>query len=276
MAQLMQQLLASDNYRLCLEALERSTRATDGSAPQAFHMLGAIHHGASGNPRIPVDLDASAHAYASCVTALLRAPSPAASPLFFDAVHACKAAVTEREVAAHGAAWLAVCAALKAAAAACDACAARGEADVAVVAHFGLAQAAYNLGERERAARRYRRALRAAAKDAPCTDARARECAAGAAENLAVLEAATPEARALANAVVMQAGPQRVDFVELPADTPAVARPACTGCGATPLALKKCAGTCGGAARYCGAACYAAHVRQHMRDAGCKKKPAGA
>jgi hypothetical protein len=268
--------MSAGDWPTCFAHLRTAAAAEDGSSAQALHLLGAMHHGATGDPRVALDVDASARAYAGCLQMLLRdasragAPRASASPLFFDATHACKAAVTEREVPPDSEAWAAVCAALRAVSTACDAGTGVGAADfdAAVVAWFGLAQAAFSTGDRAAAARRYRRALAVAARGGSAANTHARGCAEGSASNLAVLEAPPGAAKAAANAAVCAGeDASRVDVRTYDVRT----LPACAACGATPLALKKCGGTCGGAARYCDAVCYAAHVKQHMRESGCKK-----
>jgi hypothetical protein len=298
--------LQARDYRGALAQLRAASSATasaPAAAAQAYHMLGALHHGAAPDAALPLDVAASATAYAGCVTALLSLPSLSSTlkhPMFFDAVHACKGVLSHEEVPPGCDAFLAVNAALKRAVAACekavvadDAVDAAAALDVFVVACFGIALGAFTMRERPRAARYYRRALavtqRAAARGVRCGDVRARESAASAARNLAVLEASTLEEHVAANAEVCAATDPScrssaemlvsvsADDASPPVLLSAVPRPACDACGATPLALRACGGTCGGAARYCGAACYAGHVRQHMRDTGCKKrKPAAA
>jgi hypothetical protein len=295
-----QAALQARNYREALTQLRVASSAAasePAAAAQAFHVLGALHHGAAPDAALPLDEAASAAAYAGCVTALLSLASLRATlthALFFDAVHACKSALAYEEVPPGSDAFLAVNAALKRTVASCEHAAtdnpdATKALDATVISCFGIGVGAFAARDRQRAARYYRRLLtvveRAAAHGVRCGDPRACECAPTAALNLAVLEASMLQEHAAANAAVRADSSQCSVATTLAAVTDdgaepqmvsSVQRPACAACGAKPLApLRACGGTCGGAARYCGADCYAGHVRQHMRDSGCKKrKPA--
>ena len=262
-----------------MRALAQAAASPDAAtAALAQHNLGSMHHGSSRDLRVPLDLDASAREYAACVHTLLGNPAVAAANavVLADAVHACACAVVEDELPFESEGAQCALGALTAACSACDGGAPKVvNADVAVMAWFGRAQAAtQRRADREKAARCYRRAVAAGTRLAVNCDARARHNAAVAARNLAVLEARTSEELAAADAAVV-ADAENLSQLYVTSSAGGAAVPVdrgrCASCGAAPLVLKRCGGTCGGRVKYCGAACYAAHVREHMQRDGCRK-----
>jgi hypothetical protein len=94
------------------------------------------------------------------------------------------------------------------------------------------------------------------------------------------MEAETPQEKAAAMAAqaleIMASDPehadQRISSTHYDHDLLPVERPACAGCGATPLRLLPCSGTCGGKERFCDAACFARSWKEHRERCGCRKK----
>lgn len=275
------QALSRGDFPAAVVAFNEAAASRDARiAVPAWHSLGALHHGASGDARVPLDVRASASAYAKCVQALIADPAQARQQellkLFVDAVHACGMALTE-ELPLDSAESEAALAALKAVCRACDGDAPKiPSAEAAVFGWFGRAQLAFeHRSDRSEAARCQRHTVAAGLRLKPGCDPRAREEADTARRNLAVLEARSDLERERANREVRAAVPDttRLFTAVRTSDTVApVPRDCCAACGASPLVLKKCGGSCGGAVRYCGAACFAAHVRQHMSESGCKKR----
>ena len=148
-------------------------------------------------------------------------------------------------------------------------------------------------GDREQAARRYRRGLNAASAAGGVVHEKACDALRRLPTNLRVLEATDPVEKALLN---LQLGPQTETgfsgagssagtsagssalpppprWVPCPAGPP-VARPLCDGCGAALLAVKRCTGSCAGAGVFCGQECLVKHWKEHKRLTGCRKLPA--
>jgi hypothetical protein len=258
-------------------AASRETRI----AAQASHDLGAMYRGAGGDARVPLDVRASARAYARCVLLLAGDPAVARQrylAIFVDAVHACCVALT-KELPPDSPEVGQVLAALKATCRACGGDAPQiSSADAAVFAWSHRSLTAFVHGDLEEAARCLRHTIAEGLQLRPGCDPRARGYADSARRNLAALEARSDEERLRASQDLnaSTAYPSRV-FTAVTADgTPrppvTVPRERCAACGASPLVLKKCGGSCGGAVCYCDAVCHAAHVREHMRESGCKKR----
>ena len=151
-------------------------------------------------------------------------------------------------------------------------------------AYFSLGVDAFQRRDREEAARRYRQVLNAfeaSGGAAVNTSKIAVECVDGATANLRVLEAATPEEHALASqlqrARLQEEDPehwqQRSALRANDVPLGGTQRPACAGCGAQPLTLKLCKGSCGGAGadgKFCGSECFARSWREHKQKTGCR------
>ena len=160
----------------------------------------------------------------------------------------------------------------------CDASTEPTKASAAVVAHFALGSLALvtthpAARNHEHAARHFRSALAAAQRVGTLPEEEARELVKAAALNLAPLEAETPEERERRNSEQLtRVREDAGGHLRFLAHVSTTERPACSACGKQPLTLKRCTGTCGGAVRYCDATCFASHIRQHMRESGCKKR----
>lgn len=145
--------------------------------------------------------------------------------------------------------------------------------EAVAIANLGLSSVALMEGDRETAARRLRRGAAAGAKMPPSGNLyeHARGAARTCAENLAVLEAMSPEEKA-AHCIAMNVrnAPGRVDRYSYDHDVEPVPRPACDACGATPLTLLKCGGSCGGVARYCTKECGQRNWKAHKAATGCR------
>ena len=286
-------------------ALLPSLRMHAASEPEAAHMLGALLHGASGSAAVATDLKASAAHYCCCVRRALEIaqtcelrPCVTFPKVFGDAVHAVGSALQFEEVAPCEPEYAACVAALRRVAHDCGrsevlACAATaaGDAEAAMNAYYALGVDAFQRGDREEAARRYRQTIQVHESAAARSDTRAfRDVINGATANLRILEAKTPEEHALASQIkrtqLMAADPEHFQqrIATRTSLVPVVGgggceRPACAGCGATPLTLKKCTGSCGGAGedgKFCSAECFARSWKAHKRKTGCRNKPAAA
>ena len=245
-------------------------------------------------PLVPTDLQRSALAY--CTLAVYMhldlaeakniRPGAVCPPshgvnIFAEAVDAVGGAVGYEEVAEGSPAYKACLETLKRCAVACAHSAEITDVEATLLAHFGLGLAYAVRGERERAAAHYRKALAAAEGAHARLSPRAKEAFAMARRNLRTMEATTPLDHVLSQ-IAARAEMAR-DYPEHAAtrvsagrvvDGP-VERPACAACGATPLTLKKCSGTCGGSERFCGAACFATAWPDHKKRLGCRARKTG-
>ena len=261
-----------------------TTCGDDVSEATGWNMLSAVY---GGNPdfagAVEVDQLAAAACAARSCELLLRANGGGAPPgeqreVYFIMVKDCTQAVMCDTVSPDDAAvWAAVVGALRAAVAACEKSPDETHAATAVTALAGLANVARNLDDLDRAARHIRRLLAVAQRAGDFDSAYVNDQVLCARVNLAILEAKTDDEhdRAVKQAEQLIAGGASEGFsgeYSKSEGPTAVERPACSACGAQPLTTKVCGGTCGGAARYCDAACYTAHIRQHMRESGCKKR----
>jgi len=107
------------------------------------------------------------------------------------------------------------------------------------------------------------------------TTAKGREAVNLCINNLGCLEAVTPEEKELWRAKqVIDVGfdARRISTNAYTHDIPAIGRPVCAGCGATPLKLKSCTGTCKGAGKFCSADCFARSWKEHRKTTGCRKR----
>jgi hypothetical protein len=231
------------------------------------------------------DAEASLAAYARCCRCALRAMANGSADsmthmVCHEAVFACNYAFGRARglrVAADSDAEVEALSALRDVVSICKKAQALADVNAAVVAHLAISYAALRSVQPARAARHIRRALALAERAGPLPDARTPKLLEVAAYNLSLIEQAkTPGELAQVFAADEQLWVNDSSVGELeetiPHALPIVERPACSACGKTPLTLKLCGGTCGGAARYCDAACHAAHIRQHMRESGCKKR----
>ena len=265
--------------------------------PEAAHSLGALLHGAAG-AAVPMDVKASALQYCCCVRRALEQaqargvrPSVAFPVVFGDAVHAVGAALEFEEVRPGEPEHAECVATLRRVAHDCGrsevlarSASTAKDAEAAMNAYFSLGVDAFQQHDREEAARRYRQVLNVfetAGGAAVNTEKLARDCVDGAAANLRVLEAKTPEEHQLASqmqrARLQQADPehweQRSALRANLVPTGGMQRPACAGCGATPLTLKLCKGSCGGAGadgKFCSTECFVANWKAHKEKTGCR------
>ena len=228
----------------------------------------------------PVDKEAAVDCGARSCTALLRAcggvpPVAECVDLLTAPVRYCKEGVVLGYVQPDTDAWSAVVSAMRATVAACEKSSYKVHAQAAILALSTLAAVARKKDDFSRAARHYRRLIALGERAGPFDDGEPASEMENARVNLAVYEAQTPEEMQLAQQQVRQltSGGGRFQLTfNLTTGPMAVERPACSACGNKPLTTKVCGGTCGGAARYCDATCFAAHIRQHMRESGCKKR----
>ena len=248
----------------------------------AWFMLYGVYGGDSDYAgAAPLDKVVAADCAARGCTTLLRANGGGAPPaarceLFISTVSACRNAVAHDYAEPDTDAWSAVINALRAVVTACEKSSEAAQAAAAVHALSGLNEVATTNADYTQAARHLRRLLAVAERAGPFSDAFMSDLVATSRMNLAVLEAQTPEELQLARQQQHEhlASSNSFEMADIPSEEPllGVERPACSACGAQPLTLKLCGGTCGGAVRYCDAACHAAHIRQHMRESGCKKR----
>ena len=227
------------------------------------------------------DCDAGAFASARCCRLLLRiaaqgGAAAGSQPTLLDAVHECNLilAVPDRVVALDSDAAAEVRDVLRAVIAACEKSPDVADVAATVVAHYTLATAAVEATppDDERAARHLRRALAVAQRVGSFPDERSRKVLTAVAHNLAQLEATTREELQLIDASYQRQLEGSNPLFHVREKVMLQPRPACSACGKTPLTTKACGGTCGGQARFCDAACFAAGIRQHMRESGCKKR----
>jgi hypothetical protein len=269
--------------------------------PEAAHTLGALLHGGSGSASVANDFKASATHYCCCVRRILTLaqsrglrPAVAYPAIFGDAVHAIGSALEYEEVKEQEPEYAECEATLRLVARECGrsqllqrADTGAGDAEAAVNALFSLGVAAAQRGDRDGAAHRYRQTISAFEKagGAAVSSGRyLRGAVDGAVNNLRVLEAKTREDHALAmtmqRASLAAADPEHVEsrLSSRVVQAGAVARPACAGCGATPLTLKLCTGSCGGAGaegKFCGDACFRRSWKAHKKRTGCRNTAAG-
>ena len=211
----------------------------------------------------------------SCTRLLSVNPesSPTEQPrLLLCVVKSCSDVVKDRGVDRQSQYWLSGLRTLRAVVTACEKSPSAVDAASAVLAHNALGWAATCDDDVDRAARHYRRILAVSQRIGTLSDEEAQRVVMLAETNLAMLEAKTEEDFERAQALKQQLPTHGPPYISETGSTRATQRPACSACGAQPLTLKVCSGTCGGAARYCDATCFAAHIRQHMRESGCKKR----
>jgi hypothetical protein len=246
---------------------------------------------------VPTDVKASATHYCRCVRLTLeRAKERGVRPseafrLFGDAVHAVGAAVGFEEVTPGQREHEECVATLRRVAHKCGrsevlrrAGTAAAAAEAALNAYHALGVDAFQQRDREEAARRYRQVLQVfetSGGAAVNTGRWARQAFDGATRSLRILEAETPEEHARAmqmlRAQLMQEDPERWEgrIARRTSLGPvgATQRPACAGCGGTPLTLKLCKGSCGGAGadgKFCSTECFARSWRAHKQKTGCR------
>jgi hypothetical protein len=137
-------------------------------------------------------------------------------------------------------------------------------------------------GLRDKAASHYRSSLAAletSGRSLSSLSAYAREAVTMSRNNLRVLEAETPAAKQDAElrgaSEVLQTDPEhaalRLSATVYARELQPVERPACAGCGATPIRLLRCSGSCGGEKeQFCSAACFSRSWADHRRRLGCR------
>ena len=272
------------NYPETMEWLRIATTCGDVmSEATAWNMLRAVYDNEDGFSGVaPQNTAAAAECTARCCTMLLRASLAGALSTaelrdeFLWVVKLCTDYVVRGTVKPNSDEWSAVVSALRAVVAAYEKSPDQEHAAAAVVALSGVAHSEYTMGDLDHAARYIRRLLAVAQRAGGFADEDVNKHVSITKANLAVFEATTPEEHALAvqhAKLLMSSCPTGFRCESFPTQVPmAMERPACSTCGKQPLTLKVCGGTCGGAVRYCDAACHAVHIRQHMRESGCKKR----
>jgi len=224
------------------------------------------------------DPEGVAVAFARCCKCALRSMaegSQSSHSMFLDAVFTAGSYISE--LAKDCDAYKEVVAALRDVLAACETVSSTQLHvfdTAAFMAHFtiGVSVISTLQTDRDRAARHFRRALALAQRAGLLLDQRAQPMVELVARNLAGLEAKTPEELRRITQAARDTGRVGVVITMKACDFVPSARPACSACGKQPLVMKVCGGTCGGAARFCDAVCFAAGIRSHMRESGCKKR----
>ena len=234
---------------------------------------------------LPTDPAAAASAHAKACTLYVRnaaeggTPTAAEESFLETAVWGSYLTFVQPALVTDAAARAELVKALGVVAATCDKSPAPNDGFAAILAHVALANAAFSppASNAALAARHFRRALAVGERVGTLPDERAERILRCAARSLAGLEAKTVDELCRVTAVtLLNKAPDETLVHKVPVEmssyAPAAQRPACSACGKTPLTLKVCGGTCRGAVRYCDATCHAAHIREHMRESGCRKR----